>query len=459
MKKNLQIMSYGRPGRRNAADAGIAESAELVRSPPRAGTTAGTTARAAARSLRLAAALAGALIVVAAVSVPTATVLAEPLPAPQAGQDTVRVVDLSTQNAFNRLWSTGMQYFEIQEYASAIPALRRCSEIDSTNFEVWYFLGICYYQVEDLEASIDAFQTIVRQDPEQETALQNLANIYGEQEEVELHTEKYEQLLELKPENPEYREHLMNLYRHAGNRAGVQRLLEEQAEVDPGNAEVQRQLAALYRAGGDREAQVTALENAIELDPTNVSNLEQLARIYAIDLNRPADATRLYGMIVDVEPENPVAWQVWGRYLNTTGQPDSAVVALERSLELDPAQVDTYSELALVLADQQRYDESLAWIEKALEQAPGEAYAYVAWGDILQAQAFARADEDGIVPYDAKIILETAIEKYRKALELGGISAAITQYAAAEAEKLEPFRRTQAEIFMENARRRIPPAA
>jgi len=394
-----------------------------------------------------------------AAALPAAIVLAEAAPARQAGQDTVRVVDLSTQNAFNRLWSTGMQYFELQEYGNAIPALRRCSEIDSTNFDVWYFLGTCYYQVEDLESSIAAFQAIVRQDPEQETAIQNLANIYGEQGEVELHTEQYERLLELKPENPEYREHLMILYQHAGNRAGVQRLLEEQAEVDPGNAEVQRQLAALYRAGGDREAQVAALENAIELDPANVSNLEQLARIYAIELNRPVDATRLYGMIVDASPENPIAWQVWGRYLNTTGQPDSAVVALERSLEIDPSQAGTYSELALVLSDQERYDEALAWIEKALEQAPGDAYAYVTWGDILQSQAFARADEDGIVPYDAKIILETAIEKYRKAIELGGVSAAIMQHAAAEAEKLEPFRRTQAEIFMENARRRIPPRA
>ncbi len=400
-----------------------------------------------------------ALTLALSVTLPTAVVLAEPVPARQAGQDTVRVVDLSIQNAFNRLWITGMKYVELQEYANAIPALRRCTEIDSTNFEVWYFLGTCYYQIEDLDSSLAAFEAIVRQDPEQEQAIKNLANIYWEQGEEDLHTAKYEQLLELRPENPEYREHLMALYQRAGNRAGVQRLLEEQAEVDPGNAEVQRRLAALYREGGDREAQLTALETAVELDPTNLSNLEQLARIYAIDLNRPVDATRLYGMIVDIQPENPVAWQVWGRYLNTTGQPDSAVVALERSLELDPSQAGTYSELALVLSDRQRYDEALSWIEKALEQAPEDAYAYVAWGDILQARAFAQADEDGIVPYDAKIILEEAIEKYRRALELGGISAAVTQYAAAEAEKLEPFRRTQAEIFMENARRRIPPRA
>jgi tetratricopeptide (TPR) repeat protein len=392
-----------------------------------------------------------------AMVLPGGSAEAEPLAPRQAGQDTVRVVDLSIQNQFNRLWSTGMQYFELQEYANAIPALRRCSELDSTNLDVWYFLGTCYYQIEDLEASIDAFETIVRQDPEQETAIRNLANIYWELEEVEAHTELYERLVELRPENPEYRQHLMALYQNAGNRAGVQRLLEEQAEVDPDNAEVRRRLAAFYRADGDVEAQVAALEAALALDPVNLSNLEQLARIYALELNRPVDATRLYGRIVELQPENPIAWQVWGRYLNATGKPDSAVVALERSLELDPSQGGTYSELALVLSDQQQYDDALAWIEKALDESPGDAYAYVTWGDILQAQAFDQADEDGIVPYDAKIILEAAIEKYRKAIELGGIPAAIIQHATAEAEKLEPFRRTQAEIFMENARRRIPP--
>ena len=110
----------------------------------------------------------------------------------------------------------------------------------------------------------------------------------------------------------------MALYQRAGNREGELRLLQEQAEEDPGDPEVQRRLADLYREGGDREAQLEALENAIQLDPTNLQNLEQLARIYAVDLNQPVDAARLYGMIVNVQPENPVAWQVWGRYLNRT---------------------------------------------------------------------------------------------------------------------------------------------
>ena len=398
----------------------------------------------------------GTIALIAALPVDRA-LAATPVPFYQAGQDTARIIDLSIQNEFNRLYSTGMKYYELQEYANAIPALARCSEIDSTNFDVWYLLGTCYYQIKELDPAVAAFETIVRQDPEQAQAIQNLARIYWEQGEEDLHTTMYEQLLDLQPENPEYREYLMALYQRAGNREGVMRLLQEQAEEDPGDPEVQRRLAALYREGGDREAQLEALENAIQLDPTNLQNLEQLARIYAVDLNRPVDAARLYGMIVNVQPENPVAWQVWGRYLNRTGQPDSAVVALQRSLELDPGQAGAYSELALVLSDQQQYDEAASWIEKALEYESEDAYAYVAWGDILQAKAFAQADEDGIVPYDAKIILEEAIEKYRKALELGGVSAEVLQYAAAEAEKLEPYRRTQAEIFMERARRQIPP--
>ncbi|MFC1500630.1 hypothetical protein ACFL6T_06420 [Candidatus Zixiibacteriota bacterium] len=61
----------------------------------------------------------------------------------QAGQDTSTIIDLSVQNVFNRLYSTGMRYYEIQEYASAIPSLARCSEIDSTNFDILYLLGTC----------------------------------------------------------------------------------------------------------------------------------------------------------------------------------------------------------------------------------------------------------------------------------------------------------------------------
>jgi hypothetical protein len=97
-------------------------------------------------------------------------------------------------------------------------------------------------------------------------------------------------------------------------------------------------------------------------------------------------------------------------------------------------------------------------VERAVSQDPDDGYAYVTWGDILRDKGMAQADSAGNVPYEAKIDLEAAIEKYQQGLETGTLSAEVASYAERQSESLEPFRRTQAEIFMQRARDRIPPA-
>ena len=162
-------------------------------------------------------------------------------------------------------------------------------------------------------------------------------------------------------------------------------------------------------------------------------------------------------MLTVVVPEDPIAWRRFGRALRQSGQVDSAIVALELSLTLAPDEIRIYSEIAQVLSDREEFEEAESWIQKALAVNADDAYAYVTWGDILQAKGFAISNEDGTIPYEAKIILETAIEKYHMALELGGLADVLRQFARQEADKLEPYRRTQAEIFMQRARDRIPP--
>lgn len=379
------------------------------------------------------------------------------MPMFQVQPDTVRVLDLTTQRFFNRLYSTGFKYYEIQEYANAIPSLQKCTEIDSTNIDVWYLLATCYFQTEQMIQARDAYQAILRQSPEETAALQSLAYIYKELGEDELHLRMWERLVELTPDNPENMEYMLALYRHRGNDDGMLNLLQRLAEQSPEDAGIRRQIADIHGRRGDIEAQVESLEAARERDPANVRVLEKLGRIYAIDLDEPVEAARIYGLLAEVQPENPVVWRLWGRYLGKSGQPDSAIVALQKSLELAPDETRVYSELALVLSDEGRYDEAVTWVEKAIGQKPDDAYAFVSWGDILQAKAFAVESDDGTVPYEAKIILEEAIEKYRQGLALQSLTEEVRSYAEKEVARLEPYRRTQAEIFMHQARTKIPP--
>lgn len=398
------------------------------------------------------------LVLITPLLPPSSRVSAEPAAGfAQAEQDTGRIIDMTQQRQLNRLYGTGFQYYQIQEFANAIPALNRYTELDSTNIDVWYLLATCYVQTRMWDEAEKAFQAILRQQPEETNALQNLAYIYNEKGLDQLHLSTYERIVELNPTNSEFVEYLLALYRQRRDEEGMLRLLKGMVERSPENAGLQRQMADIYGRRGDVTAQALALEEAIQKDPGNALNLELLARLYSENLHSPADAARIYGMLTVVVPEDPIAWRRFGRALRQSGQVDSAIVALELSLTLAPDEIRIYSEIAQVLSDREEFEEAESWIQKALAVNADDAYAYVTWGDILQAKGFAISNEDGTIPYEAKIILETAIEKYHMALELGGLVDVLRQFARQEADKLEPYRRTQAEIFMQRARDRIPP--
>ena len=366
-------------------------------------------------------------------------------------------VQMDLQRQLNRLYSTGYKYYEIQDYANAIPAFKRYTELDSTNTRAWYFLATCYTMTERWEEARDAYQTILRLQPDDVDALQSLAFTYNELGETELVVKTYERIVELVPGEPEYRDYLLSLYRRDQNGEGMIRLLEEQAKRAPDDPNVHRQLAELYRRRGDVQAQVLALEEAVKNEPDNPQNLIRLGRLYSADLNQPCEAARIYGLLTQVSPDDPVAWRLLGRFRKRCGETAVAVDAFRRAIELNPEEVRVYSEMALALSDLGRHEEAVTWVEQAVRRGPEDGYAYVTWGDILRDQGMAAADSTGNVPYEAKIVLESAIEKYRKALDTGGISAEIVRYAEQQVETLEPFRRTKAEIFMHRARAQRPP--
>jgi len=185
----------------------------------------------------------------------------------QAGQDTGRVVDMTQQRQLNRLYGTGFKYYEIQEFANAIPALKRYTELDSTNIDVWYLLATCYVQTRTWDEAVNAFKAILRHSPEETNALQNLAYIYNEQGLDELHLSTYERIVELNPTNSEFVEYLLALYRNKRDEEGMLRLLQGMAERSPDDAGFQRQMADIYGRQGDVTAQAQALEKAIEKDP------------------------------------------------------------------------------------------------------------------------------------------------------------------------------------------------
>ena len=257
---------------------------------------------------------------------------------------------MDRQRMLNRLYSTGYKYYQIQDYAGAIPAFKRYTELDSTNMQAWYFLGPCYTMTEQWEKVVETYKRILRLQPDDINALQNLAFAYNERGETALVVEVYERIVELAPNDIEYRDYLLGLYQRDQNSEGMIRLLEQQAERSPDDPGVHRQLAELHRRRGDVEAQIASLEEAVKGEPGNTQNLLRLGSLYLTDMNQPCEAARVFDLLAQAAPDDPVAWRLLGRARDKCGMAEGAITAFQKALGLKPDEIHVYSELGHALA-------------------------------------------------------------------------------------------------------------
>jgi tetratricopeptide (TPR) repeat protein len=92
--------------------------------------------------------------------------------------------------------------------------------------------------------------------------------------------------------------------------------------------------STLVREGRDSQA-VAILERAIEIDPKHTETLVELCRLYS-QMDRLADATDLAERLVRQSAWTSRASVTLGRLYDEQNNPQSAALALERALRLDP---------------------------------------------------------------------------------------------------------------------------
>lgn len=101
--------------------------------------------------------------------------------------------------------------------------------------------------------------------------------------------------------------------------------------------------------------------------------------------DRLVEADVVYGQILEVAPDHPVALHYAGVLANQVGRRDDAVALIERSLALVSDRADWYSNLGVVQQDAGRFDEAIAAYHRAIELDPSHANAYSNLGVLLRA--------------------------------------------------------------------------
>lgn len=121
---------------------------------------------------------------------------------------------------------------------------------------------------------------------------------------------------------------------------------------------------------GDLETARGALERSLELDGTSVKTLLNLGRVL-LEQDRPNDALTRITAAAEIDPMSPEVHRMLGRVHSALGEPDSAIASYRTALTYDENDVWSMNNMALVLIQQERYEEALPPLARAVQLKAG----------------------------------------------------------------------------------------
>ncbi len=103
-------------------------------------------------------------------------------------------------------------------------------------------------------------------------------------------------------------------------------------------------------------------------------------------------ALRLYGKVVEFNPNNPAAWSGQVRMLIELGHYQEARLWADKALEIFPHDAELLAAKGVALGRSGDLQGALAFSDSALEERGDTAYVWLARGDVLLARKESRAD-------------------------------------------------------------------
>jgi tetratricopeptide (TPR) repeat protein len=121
---------------------------------------------------------------------------------------------------------------------------------------------------------------------------------------------------------------------------------------------------------GDLDRARLALERSHDLDPTHVKSLLNLGRVL-LDLDRAGEAKERIEAALALDSTSGEVHRMLGRVQSALGSHEAAIEAYRVALTFDPTEAWAMNNLALIYIQQERYEEALGPLARAVQLRPG----------------------------------------------------------------------------------------
>jgi tetratricopeptide (TPR) repeat protein len=272
-----------------------------------------------------------------------------------------------------------------QRFASSAGMAANAPSIEeaaTSNLEAYrhYQLGVDLARRFLMDEAVRELEEAVRLDPQFAVAYWRLAGGYSFQGDFRKVQELWLKIEQLQSRLP--REDLLEFQAQealrAGDQAGGKQILESLLKEFPRQDQARAQLSQMLLSAGEADRATTVLKDGLQLDPRNETFLNQLAYMEAASGNLSA-AVQADDQYMAIRPNDPNPWDTRGDILFMSDRADEAVEAYRKVLALKPDFIGSQdlAKMAIVYADQKKFDLADSALQEYGKRATGTAKFYV----------------------------------------------------------------------------------
>jgi tetratricopeptide (TPR) repeat protein len=270
------------------------------------------------------------------------------------------------------------------KYRDAIPAYIQLVDMAPGNADYYIQLASLYERSKDLRKAIAVYDRLENQLGPDEMVIIQKQRLYMFLGDTDKAVAEVLKLIELSPNEPRYYGILGETYEAAGMPEKAVAAYKQLLEKDPGNGYAAMSLADFYyRAGEQKEYQtyiVMAFEDPMLSIDYKVQHLVKYIDIIKLSETRRKDAFLLGEILVQVHPEDPKAYAMYGDLLYNGGKSDEALAQYEKGLEIDGSVFTVWQQAMFIAAELGKWEKLASLSEEAIALYPTQPMAYFMHG-------------------------------------------------------------------------------
>jgi tetratricopeptide (TPR) repeat protein len=237
-------------------------------------------------------------------------------------------------------YKQGLAYKQEGKADQAIESMEHAVAANPRHYMAWASLGNLYKTArKDIPKAVAAYEHAVEGLKKDKIVWANLGMAYYRNNQIDQALKALTTAAQIDPNDAEIRGNLGTVRRQKGDLAGAIADLEVAARLKPDDAQFANNLGVAYRFAKREPDAIKAFQRAIELAPNDASFHFNLAVAYRRQTEKNPDliaqAITEYEKATSLDPANTEAWFDLGYMYKQDHQPDKAVAAFHKYLELN----------------------------------------------------------------------------------------------------------------------------